>query len=143
MLSVQELTNSCLAIKSEKIKRAVLTALADSEMVKILDAAMYQSKSVIQIVRETGVSHTTAYRKIKWLVEEKLLIIDKTEIAQDGKKFSLFRTILKSFNVKYEYNKVVIEAEQNLDTIRKITENFFSLSEREGFQQVKMGNLEL
>jgi hypothetical protein len=38
---------------------------------------------------------------------------------------------------------VVIEAEQNLDTIRKITENFFSLSEREGFQQVKMGNLEL
>ena len=129
MVTIQELTNSGLAIKSEKIKRAVLTALADSEMVKILDATVYQSKSVIQIVRETGVSHTTAYRKIKWLVEEKLLIIDKTEITQDGKKFSLFRTILKSFNVKYEYNMVVIEAEQNLDTIRKITENFFSLSE--------------
>jgi DNA-binding transcriptional ArsR family regulator len=143
MLSVQELTNSGLVLKSEKIKRAVLTALADSEMVKILDAAMHQSKSVIQIVRETGVSHSTAYRKIKWLIEERLLIIDKTEITQDGRKFSLFRTILKSFNVKYEYNKVVIEAEQNLDTIRKITENFFSLSEREGFQQVKMGNLEL
>lgn len=125
MLSVQELTNSGLVLKSEKIKRAVLTALADSEMVKILDAAMYQSKSVIQIVRETGVSHSTAYRKIKWLIEERLLIIDKTEITQDGRKFSLFRTILKSFNVKYEYNNVVIEAEQNLDTIRKITEDFF------------------
>lgn len=128
-MSVQEPINSGLAIKSEKIKRAVLTALADSEMVKILDAAMYQSKSVLQIVRKTGVSHTTAYRKIKQLVEEKLLIIDKTEITQDGKKFSLFRTLLKSFNVKYEYNNVVIEAEQNLDTIIKITENFFSLSE--------------
>lgn len=135
MLSVQELTNSGLVLKSEKIKRAVLTALADSEMVKILDAAMYQSKSVIQILRETGVSHSTAYRKIKWLVEEKLLIIDKTEITQDGRKSSLFRTILKSFNVKYEYNKVVIEAEQNPDTIRKITENFFSLSEREAFNK--------
>ena len=96
---------------------------------------MYQSKSVIQILRETGVSHSTAYRKIKWLVEEKLLIIDKTEITQDGRKFSLFRTILKSFNVKYEYNKVVIEAEQNPDTIREITENFFSLSEREAFNK--------
>lgn len=124
-----------MVLKSEKIKRAVLTALADSEMVKILDAAMYQSKSVIQILRETGVSHSAAYRKIKWLVEEKLLIIDKTEITQDGRKFSLFRTILKSFNVKYEYNKVVIEAEQNLDTIRKITEDFFSLSEREAFNK--------
>ncbi|MGB6671582.1 MAG: winged helix-turn-helix domain-containing protein [Candidatus Nitrosopolaris sp.] len=135
MLSVQELTNSGLVLKSEKIKRAVLTALADSEMVKILDAAMYQSKSVIQILRETGVSHSTAYRKIKWLVEERLLIIDKTEITQDGRKFSLFRTILKSFNVKYEYNKVVMEADQNPDTIRKIPENFFSLSEREAFNK--------
>ena len=95
MLSVQELTNSGLVLKSEKIKRAVLTALADSEMVKILDAAMYQSKSVIQILRETGVSHSTAYRKIKWLVEEKLLIIDKTEITQDGRKSSLFRPYIK------------------------------------------------
>jgi DNA-binding transcriptional ArsR family regulator len=127
MLSVQELTNSGLVLKSEKIKRAVLTALADSEMVKILDAAMYQSKSVIQIVRETGVSHSTAYRKIKWLIEEKLLIVDKIDITEEGKKSSFFRTILKSFNVKYEYNNVAIEAEQNVDTLRKITEKFFSL----------------
>jgi DNA-binding transcriptional ArsR family regulator len=127
MLSVQELTNSGLVLKSEKIKRAVLTALADSEMVKILDAAMYQSKSVIQILRETGVSHSTAYRKIKWLVEEKLLIVDKIDITEEGKKSSFFRTILKSFNVKYEYNNVAIEAKQNVDTLRKITEKFFSL----------------
>jgi DNA-binding transcriptional ArsR family regulator len=127
MLSVQELTNSGLVLKSEKIKRAVLTALADSEMVKILDAAMHQSKSVIQIVRETGVSHSTAYRKIKWLIEEKLLIVDKIDITEEGKKSSFFRTILKSFNVKYEYNNVAIEAEQNVDTLRKITEKFFSL----------------
>jgi DNA-binding transcriptional ArsR family regulator len=129
MLSVQELTNSGLVLKSEKIKRAVLTALADSEMVKILDAAMYQSKSVIQILRETGVSHSTAYRKIKWLVEEKLLIVDKIDITEEGKKSSFFRAVLKSFNVKYEYNSVVIEAEQNIDTLRKVTQKFFSLDE--------------
>jgi DNA-binding transcriptional ArsR family regulator len=129
MLSVQELTNSGLVLKSEKIKRAVLTALADSEMVKILDAAMYQSKSVIQIVRETGVSHSTAYRKIKWLIEEKLLIVDKIDITEEGKKSSFFRAVLKSFNVKYEYNSVVIEAEQNIDTLRKVTQKFFSLDE--------------
>ena len=35
--------------------------------------------------------------------------------------------ILKSFNVKYEYNNVVIEAEQNFDTLKKVTETFFSL----------------
>ena len=116
-----------MLIKNERLKRAILAALADTELQKILDASMYQSKSVNDIILETNVSHTTAYRKIKWLVEEKLLIVDKIEITEDGKKSSLFRTILKSFNVSYDYNNVVIEAEQNVDTLRKITEKFFSL----------------
>jgi DNA-binding transcriptional ArsR family regulator len=118
-----------MLIKSERLKRAILAALADTELQKILDAAMHQSKSVNQIIRETNLSHTTAYRKIKWLLDEKLLIIDKIDITEDGKKSSLFRTILKSFNVRYEYNNVVIEAEQNFDTLRKITEKFFSLGD--------------
>jgi hypothetical protein len=58
---------------------------------------------------------------------EKLLNVDKIEITEEGKKSSLFRTVLKSFNVKYEYNNVVIEVEQNVDRLKKITEKFFSL----------------
>jgi hypothetical protein len=58
---------------------------------------------------------------------EKLLIVYKIEITEEGKKSSLFRTVLKSFNVKYEYNNVVIEVEQNVDRLKKITEKFFSL----------------
>ena len=58
-------------IKNERSKRAILAALADAELQKILDATMYNSKSVNQIIRETNIPHTTAYRKIKWLVEEK------------------------------------------------------------------------
>jgi response regulator of citrate/malate metabolism len=92
-----------MIIKNERSKRAILAGFADAELQKILDATMYNSKSVNQIIRETNIPHTTAYRKIKWLVEEKLLIADEIEIADDGKKFSLFHTVLKSFNVKYEY----------------------------------------
>ena len=91
-----------------------------------MDAAMYQSKSVNQIIQESNVPHSTAYRKIRWLVEEKLLIVDKIEITEDGKKSSLFRTTLKSFNIKYEDNNLLVEAEQNFDTMRKITENLFT-----------------
>ena len=118
-----------MIIKGKRLKRALLVALADTDLQKILDAAMYQSKSVNQIINETNVSHTTAYRKIKWLLEENLLIVDKIQITEEGKKSSFFRTILKSFNVKYEYNSVVIEAEQNIDTLRKVTQKLFSLDE--------------
>ncbi|MGC2571130.1 MAG: hypothetical protein WA364_06430 [Candidatus Nitrosopolaris sp.] len=81
---------------------------------------LYQSTSVNQIIQESNLSHSAAYRKIKQLVKEKLLIVDKIEITETGKKSSFFRTILRSFKVKYEHNNVVIEAEQNSDTLRKI-----------------------
>ena len=116
-----------MIVKGERLKRAILLALADIELQKIMDAAVYESKSVSQIIEESNVSHSTAYRKIRWLVDEKLLIVDKIEVTQDGKKSSLFRTTLKSFNIKYEHNNLLIEAEQNFDTARKITENFFTL----------------
>ena len=41
----------------------------------------------------------------------------------------VFFIILKSFNVKYEYNNVIVEAEENVDTLRKVTEKFFSVHE--------------
>jgi DNA-binding IclR family transcriptional regulator len=116
-----------MIIKNKKLERAILVALADAELQKILDATMYNFKSVNQIIRETNIPHTTAYRKIKWLVEEKLLRSNEIEIADDGKKFSLFHTILRSFNVKYEYNNVVIEAEQIFDALKKVTEKLLSL----------------
>lgn len=116
-----------MIVSRDRLKHAILTALADIELQKILDAAMYQSKSANQIIRETNISHTTAYRKIKWLVDEKLLVVDKIEITDEGKKSSLFHTVLKSFNVKYEYNNVVVEAEQNFDTLKRTTERLFSL----------------
>jgi len=120
-------SNTNMIIRSERSKQAILAALADIELQKILDAAMFNSKSVNQIIRDTGIPHTTAYRKIRWLLEEKLLVVDKIEITEEGKKSSLLRTVLKSFNVRYEYNNVVIEADQNIDTLKKVTEKFFSL----------------
>ncbi|MRN40111.1 MAG: hypothetical protein FIO02_03580 [Nitrosopumilales archaeon] len=120
-------SNTYMIVKNERSKRAILAALGDTELQKILDATMFNSKSVGQIIRDTEIPHTAAYRKIGWLLEEKLLVVDKIDITEDGKKSSLFRTVLKSFNIKYEYNNVIIEAEQNFDTLKKITERFFSL----------------
>ena len=116
-----------MIIKGQKLKQAILAALADEEIIKILDYAMYRSKSVNDVIKECDIPHTTAYRKIKWLLEEGLIVIDKVEITQDGKKLSLFRSVLKALNIKYEYNSVIIEAEQNLSIVEKITERFFSL----------------
>jgi predicted transcriptional regulator len=117
-----------MILDSQK-KKAILTALADPEAVSIINSTMNQSKSVSDIIRETNVPHTTAYRKIKWLVDEKLLVVDKVLINDEGKKYSLFHSIFRSIIVKYENNKILIDAEQNIEPLNRLTERFFSLGQ--------------
>ena len=116
-----------MRLEGERIKSAVLTVLADPEMVRIIDSTMNQTKSVYDIIMETKMPHTTAYRKIKWLVDNKLLVIDRISISEEGKRYSLFHSVFRSINVKYENNNIVIEAEQNIDPVDRLTERFFSI----------------
>jgi len=116
-----------MIIKSQRAKKAILASLADEEMVKILDSVMIYSKSINEIIRETNIAYTTCYRKVKWLLEGGLVIVDKIVITKEGKKFSLFHTVLKSINVKYENKDVIIEAEENYDIIKKTMSRFYSL----------------
>ena len=65
-----------MILDSQK-KKAILSALADPEAVSIINSTMNYSKSVSDIIRETNMPHTTAYRKIKWLVDESFLLLTK------------------------------------------------------------------
>ncbi len=89
-MNIHQLTHASPIVRSHEV-RVVLIALADNEMMKILDSTMNQSKSVNEILKETNISHTTGFRKINWLLSEGLIILDKIIITPDGKKFSLYR----------------------------------------------------
>ena len=112
---------------SQRLKQAILVALADTDMVRILDSAMFKDKCVNDIIKECDIPHTTAYRKIRYLLEQGLLVCTRMEFTEDGKKFSLFKSVFKLLNVKYEYNNLVVEGEYNIDPIEKVSQKLFSL----------------
>jgi predicted transcriptional regulator len=116
-----------MIVNSHNLKQAILSALADEEMVKILNCSRLRSIPVNIIIKECNIPHTTAYRKINWLLERGLLLVDKIEITSDGKKYSLVRSVLKSLLVKYEHNSLIVDAEYDLDAAEKLTERFLSL----------------
>jgi len=116
-----------IPINNEKYKESILTALADGDMVNVMNSAVIQPKSITEIIRETDISHTTAYRKAKWMVENGLLVIEKIVVSKDGKKFSLLKSVFKSINIKYEYDRVTVEIEQNVDVLHKVAQRIFSL----------------
>jgi predicted transcriptional regulator len=115
-------------VMRDRFKHAILTALADMEMVKILDCATFRAISVNEVIRDSDIPHSTAYRKIKWMLEEGLLQTEKISLTEDGKKFSLFRSTIRSIVTQYEQGKVIVHIEYNINVAEKTTERFFSLS---------------
>ena len=118
-----------MIITSEKLRESILIVLGDSDMLKILDSTMLHPRSVNDIIKETAIPHTTAYRKVKWLLDQGLLSVEKITITEEGKKFSLVRSTLRSFEVKYKLGNVIVEGEQNFNPAERTAEDFFSLGE--------------
>jgi hypothetical protein len=117
-----------IPINNEKLRQTILTSLADPEMVNIINSAVIQSKSITEIIKETGIAHTSAYRKTNWMLENGLVIVEKIKVTKDGKKFSLLKSVFKSINVRYEHEKVTVEVERNVDTLQRTAERIFSLN---------------
>ena len=117
-----------MIVKSDRLANAILAALADKDMMAILDACLFHSISVNDMTRENNIPHTTAYRKIKWMLEEGLLIVDKLKITDDGKKVSLLRSTLSTININYQFGQITIETQPNVEIEEKIAEKLFSLN---------------
>jgi len=117
-----------MIISNQKIKKAITVALADEDMMKIMNSVTDESKSIRSIMTERNIAYTTAYRKTKWLLSQSLLVVDRFEITPDGKKSSLVQSALRSISVKYEEDgSVFVEAEENVNALKKVMKNFLSM----------------
>ena len=116
-----------MIVKDEKLHHAILAAFGDKEVFKIIDSVMILPKSMADISKETDIPRTNVFRKIKWMLENRLVIIEKTNITEGGRKTSLFRSAWKSIGAKFELGTVHVEVEQNIDQAGIITKKLSSI----------------
>ena len=90
-----------MIIKDEKHKTAIAHALIDEYSRKILNSTMENSKSVMDIMREQEIPMTSAYRKIKLLLDNRLIKVEKSLVTDDGKRYYLYRSAIKSVIINY------------------------------------------
>jgi hypothetical protein len=48
-----------MIVEYDQFTRAILTAMADTEMLKIMGYATVECRSVNDVIRETGISHSS------------------------------------------------------------------------------------
>jgi len=100
-------------VEDEKRQQVILEMLADQYSKQILQTIMDKPKSVMDITAETRIPVSTVYRRIQLLHDNKIVSISGT-ISDDGKKYFLYKSKIRSVLITYDCYFTKIEIVPNI-----------------------------
>lgn len=99
-------------IQEQTAKDALLDIMADKYSRGILESTIDMPKSAIDLSNECGIPISTAYRRVQLLHRNKLLGISGS-INQDGKKYFLYKSKIKSIMTCFNNGSLEVEIVPN------------------------------
>ena len=83
----------------------------------------------MDLVREHGIPMTSAYRRVKELMDCGLLEVERIVLTNDGKKFDLYRSTVTAVNVRFGNGVLEVDVTLRSTAEEKIMRRFLSLKE--------------
>ncbi|MCH9657950.1 helix-turn-helix domain-containing protein [archaeon] len=101
--------------KIEEIEKqdGILDILSDKYCRAIIESITNKSKSVMEIVDETGIPMSTVYRRIQTLHDCKLLATSGI-ITEDGKRLFLYKSKVRGIQSVFNNGKIEVDLILNL-----------------------------
>ncbi len=99
-------------VQEQTTKDTLLEILADKYSRIILNYTVDMPKSAIDLSNECGIPISTAYRRVQKLHAHKLLVISGS-ISQDGKKYFLYKSKIKSIMTCFNNGSLEVEIVPN------------------------------
>ena len=103
-----------MIIADEKQKKVILNALLDEYSRKILDSTIDESKSITDIMREQDIPMTSTYRRVKLLMDNKLVKVERSMVTDDGKRYFLYLSNIKDASIRFNKGELVVEITPNI-----------------------------
>jgi len=98
-----------MMVEEQERKDAVLLAMSDHYMRRILAATMVEDKSIEEISKEKLVPVSTCYRRVHELVGLHLLRIERTVITESGKKYETYRSAFRDAKISMSSGELAVE----------------------------------
>lgn len=76
--------------------------MADAYARRILAVCVKKAKSVKDISQETGLPLPTTYRHVNRLHDGGLLVVERSALTHDGKRYDLYRSRLRSARIEMD-----------------------------------------
>ena len=111
---MQELIQNRKIIDDQR-KQIILEILADKYCKQILHNTLEKPKSAMEISNEKKIPISTVYRRLQTLYDAKLLAISGS-INQDGKKYFLYKSKIRSISLHCDLEVTSIEVVPNISS---------------------------
>lgn len=103
-----------MIITDEKQKKVILNALLDEYSRKILDSTIDEAKSITDIMREQDIPMTSTYRRVKLLMDNKLVKVERSMVTDDGKRYFLYLSNIKDASIRFNKGELIVEITPNM-----------------------------
>lgn len=105
----------------------VAESIADAYARRVLAVCVRQARAVKDIAHETGLPLPTAYRHVNKLVEVGLLLVERSAMTPDGKKYDLYRSRVKAARIELDAAGERVTWEPNEATEERLANMWDSL----------------
>ena len=103
-------------ITDDERKQVILEIISDKYCKQILHNTLEKPKSAMEISGEKKIPISTVYRRLQTLYDAKLLAISGS-INQDGKKYFLYKSKVKSISLQCDLEVTTVELVPNTSNI--------------------------
>jgi len=80
----------------------IVEAIADAYSRRVLAACVKKAKAVKEISQETGLPLPSTYRHVNRLQEMGLLLVERSALTPDGKRYELYRSRIRGARIEMD-----------------------------------------
>jgi len=96
-----------------RLAEVIAEAMSDEFSRTMLGSSVLQGKTVDEICEEGGIPQSTCYRRMRHLVDEGAMVIERIVVASTGRKYAIYRSTFSRFDVRLENGVISVCATLN------------------------------
>jgi predicted transcriptional regulator len=96
-----------------RLTKVMAEAISDQFSRSMLSTSVLRGKTVDEIREEGGIPQSTCYRRMRRLVDEGAMVIERIVVAPTGRKYRIYRSTFSRFDVKLENGVMSVYATLN------------------------------
>jgi hypothetical protein len=100
-----------IVLDDQRLTKIFLESFADDDKRNILEASMDEPLTISDILLTCKIPQTSGYRKINYLIENGLLMIDGFTTTLDGKKIQKYQTIFNNIKMDIERKNILVKVQ--------------------------------